>query len=127
MFVGGSDSKESACSVGDLGSIPDQEDPLEKEMATHTSILAQEEVARPLTSDPGRNARVWGFKGKGGVGLFIFLVNVPLTQNKLRGGKGDLLRDEYKDQSHELPHSDTTLGTLAAVLYPQTSSSSLPI
>ena len=31
----GSDSKESACNAGDLG----WEDPLEKEMATHSSIL----------------------------------------------------------------------------------------
>ena len=30
----------SACSVGDLGSIPGWEDPLEKEMATHSRILA---------------------------------------------------------------------------------------
>ena len=35
-FEGGSDGKESACSAGDLG----WEDPLEKEMATHSSILA---------------------------------------------------------------------------------------
>ena len=39
-FPGGSDSKESAHKAGDLGSIPGQEDPLEKEMATHSSILA---------------------------------------------------------------------------------------
>lgn len=51
-----------------------------------TGLLAQEEVARPLASDPGRNARVWGFKGRDGVGLFRFLMNVPLTQNKLGGG-----------------------------------------
>ena len=31
---------ESACSAGDLGSILGQEDPLEKEMATHSSILS---------------------------------------------------------------------------------------
>ena len=31
-----SDGKESACNAGDLG----QEDPLEKGMATHSSILA---------------------------------------------------------------------------------------
>ena len=31
---------ESACSEGDLGSVPGLEDPLEKEMATHSSILA---------------------------------------------------------------------------------------
>ena len=35
-FPGGSDGKESACSVGDLG----WEDPLEEGMATHSSILA---------------------------------------------------------------------------------------
>ena len=35
-FPGGSDGKESACHARDLG----QDDPLEKEMATHSSILA---------------------------------------------------------------------------------------
>ena len=35
-FPGGSDVKASACNAGDLG----REDPLEKEMATHSSILA---------------------------------------------------------------------------------------
>ena len=39
-FPGGSDSKESSCSVGDLSLIMSQEDPLEKGMATHSSILA---------------------------------------------------------------------------------------
>ena len=39
-FPGGSDSKESVCSAGDLGSIPGSEDPLKKGMATHSSILA---------------------------------------------------------------------------------------
>ena len=37
-FPGGSDSKEYACNVGDLG----WEEPLEKGMATHSSILAWE-------------------------------------------------------------------------------------
>ena len=32
----------SAYNVGDLGSIPGWEDPLEKEMATHASTLAWE-------------------------------------------------------------------------------------
>ena len=36
-FPEGSDGKESAWTVGDLGSIQDQEDPLEKGMATHAS------------------------------------------------------------------------------------------
>ena len=35
-FPGGSDGKESACNLGDLG----WEDPLEKKMTTHSSILA---------------------------------------------------------------------------------------
>ena len=39
-FPGGSDGKESACNVEDLGSIPGQKDPLEKGTATHCSILA---------------------------------------------------------------------------------------
>ena len=33
-------AKESTCNVGDPGSIPGQEDPLEKEMATQPRILA---------------------------------------------------------------------------------------
>ena len=44
-FSGSSDGKEFACNAGDLSSIPgedrgDREDPLEKGMATHSSILA---------------------------------------------------------------------------------------
>ena len=39
---GGSDGKESACNVGNQGSIPGWEDPLEKGMATNSSILAWE-------------------------------------------------------------------------------------
>ena len=39
-FPGGSDGKASAYHAGDPGSIPGREDPLEKEMATHSSILA---------------------------------------------------------------------------------------
>ena len=39
-FPDGSDSKESAYNAGDQGSILGQEDLLEKEMATHFSILA---------------------------------------------------------------------------------------
>ena len=38
-FPGGSDGKESACNTRDLNSIPGLEDPLEKGMATHSSIL----------------------------------------------------------------------------------------
>ena len=39
-FLDGSDGKEFAYNVGDLGSIPRFEDLLEEEMATHSSILA---------------------------------------------------------------------------------------
>ena len=47
---GGSDGRASMYNAGDLGSIPG-EDPLEKEMATHSSIL----VWRiPWTEEPGR-------------------------------------------------------------------------
>ena len=47
----GSDSKESAYNVGDLGSILGQEGPLEKELATPSSILAWR---IPWTEEPGR-------------------------------------------------------------------------
>ena len=39
-FPSGLDGKESACNVGDLSSILGLEDPLEKGMAIHSSILA---------------------------------------------------------------------------------------
>ena len=39
-FPGSSAGKESTCRVGDLGSIPGLEDPLEKGKATYSSILA---------------------------------------------------------------------------------------
>ena len=39
-FPCGSAGKESDCNAGDLGSILGWEDPLEKEKATHSSILA---------------------------------------------------------------------------------------
>ena len=39
-FPGGSDGKESGYDAGGLGLILGQEDPLEKGMATHASILS---------------------------------------------------------------------------------------
>ena len=53
-FPGGSDGRESSCYAGDLGSIPALGRSLEKEMATHSSILAWEipwadEVAKSWT------------------------------------------------------------------------------
>ena len=41
-FPVGSEGKESVCNMRDPDSIPDWEDPLEKGMATHSSILAWE-------------------------------------------------------------------------------------
>ena len=38
-FPSGSDGKESTCNAGNLGSTPAWEDPLEKGIATHSSIL----------------------------------------------------------------------------------------
>ena len=49
-FPGGADDKASAYNAGDPGSIPGSEDPLEKEMATHSSILAWK---IPWTKEPG--------------------------------------------------------------------------
>ena len=48
--MGGLDGKEFACNVGDPGSILGWEDPLEKGMATHSSILAWR---IPRTEEPG--------------------------------------------------------------------------
>ena len=46
----GSEGNKSACNIGDPGSVPDWEDPLEKGMATHCIILAW---ATPWTEEPG--------------------------------------------------------------------------
>ena len=43
--------KNPTANTGDLGSVPESEDPLEKEMATHSSILSWE---IPWTEEPGR-------------------------------------------------------------------------
>ena len=45
-FPGGSEVKVSACNAGDLGSIPGLGRSLEKEMTTHSSILARESHGR---------------------------------------------------------------------------------
>ena len=50
-FPGGSDSKVTACNVGDLGPIPSLGNPLEKEIATHSSTLAWK---IPRMEEPGR-------------------------------------------------------------------------
>ena len=50
-FPGGSDGKASAYNVGDCVRSLGWEDPLEKEMATHSSTLAWK---IPWTEEPGR-------------------------------------------------------------------------
>ena len=50
-FPGGADGKASACNAGDLGSIPGSGRSLEKEMATHSSILPWR---IPWMEEPGR-------------------------------------------------------------------------
>ena len=50
ICLGGSESKESTCSEGDLGSILGWDYPPEKGMSTHSSILAWR---IPVTEEPG--------------------------------------------------------------------------
>ena len=42
-YLGGSDGKVSACNMGNLGSL-DWEDPLDEDMANHSSILCLENL-----------------------------------------------------------------------------------
>ena len=51
VFPGGSEVKESTFSAGDLGSIPELGRSLEKEVASHSSILAWR---IPWWEEPGR-------------------------------------------------------------------------
>ena len=55
-FPGGSDGKESACSVGDLGSIPGSGRSPEKRMGTHPSILAWRTTK---IEEPGSLKSIW--------------------------------------------------------------------
>ena len=51
-----SPAKTNAGDPGDTGSVPGQEGPQEREMATHSSILAWE---IPWTEEPGRLQSMW--------------------------------------------------------------------
>ena len=53
---GDSNGKESTCKTGDLSSTLGQEDPLEKRIATHSSIVAQK---IPQTEEPGGLQSMW--------------------------------------------------------------------
>ena len=50
-FPGGFVVRNLSANAGDAGSILDQEDPLEKEMTTHSRILVWR---TPWTEEPGR-------------------------------------------------------------------------
>ena len=56
IFLGGLDGTQSACSAGELGSSLDWEDPLEKVMATESSILA---CRIPWTEETGGLQSMW--------------------------------------------------------------------
>ena len=51
VFLVAQTVKNLPANAGELGSIPDREDPLEKEMTTHSSTLAWK---IPWTEEPGR-------------------------------------------------------------------------
>ena len=56
---GGSVVKNSSAKAGDVGLIPEPGKSLEKEMATHSSVLAWE---IPWMEEPGRLYSLWGHK-----------------------------------------------------------------
>ena len=59
-FPGGSEVKASACNAEDLGSIPGLGRSLEKEMTTHSSILARESHGwRSLVSYSPQGHKEW--------------------------------------------------------------------
>ena len=59
-FPGGAEVKASACNVGDLGLIPGSGRSVEKEMATHSSILPRESHGRrSLVGYSPRVAKSW--------------------------------------------------------------------
>ena len=94
-FPGGSDSKESPCNAGDLGSILDGEDPLEKGMATHSVILA---LRIPWTEEPG--------------GLQSMGSQTDMTERLTLSGSSPLLT--YREVSDRKIHlaSDTSFPSL---------------
>ena len=63
-FPGGSVGKESACNAGDMGWSLCWEDPLEKDMATHSSVLAWKILWMETSGLPGAHLlrAAWGHK-----------------------------------------------------------------
>ena len=68
-FPGGSDGKASSCNAGDPGLIPGSERSLEKEMATHSSTLAQK---IPWTKELGRLQSTGVAKSRTQLSYFTF-------------------------------------------------------
>ena len=100
-FPGGSDGKASVYNAGDLGSIPGSGRSLEKEMATHSSILAWR---IPWKEEPGglpstRLQRV----GHDWATSLSLLVRKSSRNNKIENSNGrkedNLKRRETEDQS----------------------------
>ena len=84
-FPGGSGGKESACSAGNLSLIPGLGRSLEKEVATHSSILAWR---IPQTEEPGwlqsiGSQRVGHYWETFTFCLIIFCMNLLVLQNFL--------------------------------------------
>ena len=82
-FPSGSDSKVSAYNVGDLGLIPGSEDPLEKEMAAHSSTVAWK---IPWMEEPGR-LQSMGSQRVDTTEPLHFASLQPISENELLNGK----------------------------------------
>ena len=83
-FPHSSVGKESACNAGDLGSIPGQEDPLEKEMATTPLFL------------PGEFHRgAWQATAHGVARVKYDLATKPPPPQVKKGFPGDSDRKEF--------------------------------
>ena len=94
-FPGGSDGKESACSAGDMGSIPGSGRPPEKGMATHSIILAWR---IPWTEEPCGLYSPWGCKEPD--------TTEQLTQKQIKEYKFSVIR---KISSEDTIHRVVTL------------------
>ena len=82
-FPSSSDSNASTCNAGDLSSIPGCEEPLEKEMATHSSILAWK---IPWTEEPGRLYSPWGLKESDMTKRLTQLIKQLVKVNSINNG-----------------------------------------
>ena len=68
-FPGGSESKESVCNAGDLGSIPGSERKPREEHSTHSSIATHSSIPAkrvPWTEDTGGLQSMGSHRGRHG-------------------------------------------------------------